>query len=306
MAGAIAFFSHHSTSTKKDEILQEIQGATTLDPSESFDTLRDVIRTGGCAATRDAAIAWLDRQVREQKPLGIQCEALLMAMLEHGGHSSWQSGFRQHIYNSACNALRVRPTDGGTTLALQLLRNATTDPDRTIRLYALQHIDSMRLASQIKEPINAEIHVMLEQIAASSDSEVSGTALVLLTQWGVTSTEESSNPVRELAETVAADRKRPVDVRVTALHATGPVGLKLSRLLAADVSEPIILRKAAIARIGRLGGSEDLEILDNMRSENSRIEQAARPALIALRARIASPDSPRPVPYPLTSSYTTP
>ena len=56
-----------------------------------------------------------------------------------------------------------------------------------------------------------------------------------------------------------------------------------------------MLRKAAIAVIGRHGSSADLASLETIRSESARLAQAAEPAIARLRDR---PDGRgEPIPY---------
>ena len=61
---------------------------------------------------------------------------------------------------------------------------------------------------------------------------------------------------------------------------------------------PITLNnEAAIAGIGVHGDAADLSALEKLRLENSRLAQAAEPALKAIRDRIDHPSAPAPIPF---------
>lgn len=275
------------------------------DLSESFATVQNVIAIGGAPLAREAAIAWLDRQARERHPLNAEAEKLLLNTLRNDGHPEWSDGYRQHLFNSACNALRVQPSDGGEALARILQSQAASHSDRVLRLYALQHLDSMRNSGQIPGPLGEKIHHDLQALATTPDSDVAGAALFTLHQWDGPASDESSASV-VLAGEVAADRSRPVDVRVSAIHLAGSAALDPARTIAADISEPILLRKAAIARIGRHGDRTDLPILQSLRAESARLGQAAEPALKALQARLDDSGTPVPKLYQTFSTRSSP
>ena len=101
----------------------------------------------------------------------------------------------------------------------------------------------------------------------------------------------------EVALRIAADPSTSLDNRVTAIHAAGPDSLPLARKMAVDAAEPVYLRKAAIARIGLHGDAADFATLEKLRSENSRLAQAAEPALKAIRDRIDHPSVRQPIPF---------
>jgi hypothetical protein len=272
--------------------------ALTHEPESAFTTVRHVIATGGCPLTRETAIAWLDQQSRERQPLDSEAANTLLEMLSHAeGHLDWSSGYRQHLFNSACNALRVSPLEAtAVALARTLHAHATDHPDRILRLYALQHIDSLRKSGHLAGPLAGEIHATLHSLAATPENDIAGTAIQVLADWDG-STTDAPPAILELAAHAAADRSRPVDIRVSAIHTAGPSALEAARTIASDTTEPVILRKAAIARIALDGGNGDLPVLQSLRAESSRIAQAADPAIHHLQSRLRDPAKPAPVPY---------
>ena len=265
------------------------------DPPESYDTFLHVRQTGGCRLTRAAAIGWLDVHTRQRRALPADQAHHLMDVLRTGGHEAWEAGYRQHLYNSAFNALHLCDIAEDLTHLLHDL--ARHDDDRVMRLYALQHIGMQRESGQLKNPLAGEIHATLQQIAASPESDVAGTAIHLLTEWDGRAADAPPS-VLELAAHSAADRSRPVDVRVSAIHSAGAAALGTARAIAADTTEPVILRKAAIARIGHHGDQGDRATLKTLGAESARLAQAADPALESLQNRLRNPSAPAPIPYP--------
>ena len=270
------------------------------DPPESFDTFLHVQHTGGCRLTRAAAIGWLDVHSRERRPLPTEEAHHVMDALRSGGHDAWTPGYRQHLYNSAFNALHL--CDVAEDLTQLFHHFARHDDDRVMRLYALQHIGVQRSAGHLTGTLADEIHATLVAFANDTESDVSGTAIALLADWdGVEG--DPPEAIQAIAAATAADRSRPVDVRVSAIHAAGPASLEVARTIAPDVTEPVILRKAAIARIGRHGGEGDLTALGELQSENTRIAQATTPARQSIQDRVAGRTRPDPIPYPSSTTH---
>lgn len=264
------------------------------EPAEDFSTFLYVLQTGGCVITRPVAIAWLDAFSRENSAMPEAHATRVMRMIAEGGHPSWEPGYRQHLYNSAFNALHHCPT--GEEFTRQLLRLSLHDAERTLRLYAMQHLKAQRRIGHLPNgPLASEVHAALQNLAQSAEEDVSGYAIDVLALWN--GGEESDPALQQLALATAADTSRSVDIRVTAIHAAGPASLPLARALSTRPDEHVMLRKAAIARIGEHGTVEDFPSLEILRQENSRLAQAAEPALLAIRDRLAHPHKSQPVPY---------
>jgi len=274
-------------------------GEGVFDAEFSLSTLRHVIATGGCELTREAAIGWLDQQARERVEPSADTQTVLFSILSDAeGHAAWPMGYREHLFNSACNLLRVRPSDAtAARLAGILYGHVRSHSDRTLRLYSLQHIDSLRKAGRLGEPLAGAIHQTLEELAAHGGSDIAGTVIQLLAEWDGAAS-GTTREVLELAARTAADRRRPVDIRVSAIHTAGATGLVAARAIAADPAEPILLRKAAIACLGRDGNASDLTTLETLKDGHFRLAQAAEPALVRLKTRIEGESSPSLIPYP--------
>lgn len=293
------FLQKNQTSSAKEKITTQPSTVVTTiprpdlaDPAEDYSTFLYVLESGGCEITRPVAIAWLDRSSRERRTLSSDQSARLLTMLENGGHPSWDSGFRHHLFNSALNILHQSSVAESLTRILQQF--ALHNPDKTMRLYAMQHLGIQRRIGQLEGLLADEIEATLHTLATRKDGEESGYALDMLTTWNDAQALPSSPAIQELALSIAADPARSLDVRVSALHASGPSSLELARKLALDTAAPMPLRKAAIARIGHHGSAQDLAALAELQKQNSRLAQAAEPAQLSIRNRNnSSPSKPR-------------
>jgi hypothetical protein len=265
--------------------------APTGDPTPSFDLVCHTAETGGDERTRELAIVWLDTQAREGRPLTTEQTTWLIDTLQSGGHPDWKPGYRQWFYNSAFNALhRSEAPQPLTRLLAQL---AEKDPDPILRLYALQHLGTQRADGRLTDPLASEIHTLLHGLL-KADPATAGTVIDLLATWD--GEENSADPeVRARAAAMAEDKSLATDVRVTALHAAGPDSLAPARLLAVDTTQPVLLRKAAIACIGRHGGEVDFANLKKLSGESSRLAQAADPAQATIRQRLSHSHAPEPI-----------
>ncbi len=262
------------------------------EPEPSLATLLHVAETGGNRLEREAASAWLDTLARERDPLDHAAEARVFEILRGDGHPAWSGGYRLHLFNSAFNALHHSRSAG--ELAALLHHLAVRDPDPAMRLYALQHIRTLRSAGSLSGSLAGEIRATLETMAGDAGGALSGLAVAILVDWD----ENQSDPAElRRALAIASDRSRPADVRVAALHAAGESVMALARGVSRDTAEPLILRKAAVSRLGNHGGADDLEILETLRGESGRLDQAVRPAIDTLRSRLSDPTAPKPQPY---------
>lgn len=265
------------------------------EPAESFQTYQYVLQTGGCEITRPAAIGWLDSYEREHSIMSDAQADCVLGMIEQGGHASWDHSYRQHIYNSAFNALHLSHVGERFTRDLQKI--ALQDADEVMRLYALQHLGMQRQIGHLTGVLADEIHAMLESLARKPGEEVAGTAIQILASWNGSENSKPDLSIQQLALATAADPSRSVDIRVTAIHAAGSASLPLARTIASDSTQPVMLRKAAISRIGDHGDTQDISELTALRGESIRIAQAAEPAIKAIQFRLDHPNAPEPTPY---------
>ena len=262
---------------------------------DPLDPVLAVLAHGGTPLELENAIGVLDTMTRVGTGLTAGQRTALLAALEHGTPARMSDGSWSHIFNSACNVLAKAQTVPDKGLLDLLERVALHDPRLVMRLYALQHIgrryDTAGPAD--RQRLRALVHGMMTDPA----SKTAGTALVLWRSW-----EKSAGPgdvsSLDLSRAIAADAGRPVDVRVTALHAIGddPGVLELARVIAPDRTQPLLLRKAALNLIGRHGTEQDLTVLRLCGRESPRLSQAGEPAARVLKDRLAG--IPQPVLHP--------
>jgi len=256
------------------------------------DQMLAVLARGGTTLEREEAIGFLDTIARGRTGLPKDQRAALLAALERGTPAGMAEGSWFHLFNSACNALAVAQAAGDETLLGLLERVALTDSRLVMRLYALQHIGRHYAAACAAT--RQRLRSLVQRLPSS---QAAGAALVLWRSW-----ESAAGPgdmsSLDLSRAIAADAGRPVDVRVTALHAIGddPAVLDLARSIAQDRIQPVILRKAALNLIGRHGGPQDLTVLNLCSRESQRLAQAGEPAARALKDRLAG--IPQPVLHP--------
>jgi hypothetical protein len=261
-----------------------------------LDQVLKVLGHGGTPLELEDAIGFLDTVARHGKGLAEHQRAALLAALERGTPTRMADGSWSHIFNSACNALATAQPVTDERLLSLLERVAVDDPRLVMRLYALQHIDSRYDASS---PASRQrLRDLVQRLLADPTSKTAGTALVLWRRWEKTAGPGTLSSL-ELSRAIAADAKRPVDVRVTALHAIGddPRVLDLARTIAPDRSQPLLLRKAALNLIGRHGEEQDLAVLQLCGRESPRLAQAGDPAARSLKDRLAGHIPPVLQPY---------
>lgn len=252
------------------------------DPVASYQMLRFVVERGGDKYQRQLAIDWLDEQARMGLAPDAEQEHWLLTMIENGGHPDWDIETQLWLFNNVFDYLHLGKEH--ERLTDHLLQLAVDHPHKTMRLYALQHIGVQRSVGNLDGAIAGKTRATLLRLANEDDGEVAGAALVAAVEWDGLETPPSREFV-ELALELAADPGCAVDVRVTAIHAVGNETLPLARALASDTEQPVHVRKAAIACIGKYGTNEDTAPLRQLAKENFRIAQAAEPALEAIRHR---------------------
>lgn len=269
-------------------------GIDLSDPQPSFGILRYVHENPADDITRSQAIVWLDEQARTGKPLPAHQESYLLALLEKGGNTDWHIEYKLWLFNSAFNALHhsLDPKP----LSEILLQLAATHPHRTMRLYALQHIGMQRSADRLTGTLADQARDLLLRQSGEADTEVCGSAIHLLLTWNKEQTEAEPDLIARALEIVTSSA-RPIDARITALHAAERHALATARNIAADSSQPILFRKAAIALMGKHGSENDLAALQAFAEENFRLAQAADPARTAIEHRSKNPDRPQPLPF---------
>jgi hypothetical protein len=143
--------------------------------------------------------------------------------------------------------------------------------DGDLRGYAVQHI---RTAYPDPEDIQdsdetelREIEEALYQCLEDRDSDVSGTAILALSNLSQDHPDNfDTHIIDDAALSLAQDESVHIPSRITALRVCGQLGLEesadLARELAAEANDNV-LRLVAIATLGDVGTSDDIELLES-------------------------------------------
>lgn len=251
----------------------------------------------------ESLIAVLDTAARERTGIdGRLADRLLEGIGGQVPASMSQVSWR-HFFNSSINALAATEEVGSDKIARVLMHVMTHNPDRVMRLYALQHMEIHQPRAQ--EPLKSEIGRRVAELAYEKNDEISGTALQVMELWngevGATGQRVDFAERSAAVVQIIRDAQRPADVRVTAMH-TAVDGayldaLTAARTIAADPEEDMMLRKAAIHLIGQLGSENDSALLTQCAAANPRLAQAAHPALERLSHRLEGRPEPNLTPY---------
>jgi hypothetical protein len=191
--------------------------------------------------------------------------------------------------NEILNLLRTQ--QGGVPgLAELMLQMAEQDPNPVLRMYALQHI-AMWIPDEPTPEKREAMVKYLHQLLQRPSNPLAGSALLFLTDL------EHSGHIPRSAETdaqfqaaalnlITNPATRP-DVKISVLHACVDRKqsdiLPTARTIAADETQMIPLRKAAIHSIARMGTKEDIPLLESLTEKTPDLKAATNPALEILR-----------------------
>lgn len=155
--------------------------------------------------------------------------------------------------------------------------------DPVIRDYALQHLGHLRSeggdANTISETLSSATHEKNDTIA--------GTALIALGERYGAEPLQEKNSVSAMS--IVNDTSYDLRSRITAMQVAGQQGdlevLPVAAKTAADVSQPVALRMAAIATLADLGAKDQNALLATLEDSNDpRLRSAAGAAIDKLNA----------------------
>jgi hypothetical protein len=175
-------------------------------------------------------------------------------------------------------------------LADLMLHMAERDPNPVLRMYALQHIALWIPDETVPEKRGAMVYYLHQLITRPSDP-LAGSALLFLTDLEhsghIPRSAETEAQFHAAAQRLISDSSTRADVRISVLHACVDRKqsdiLPTARAIAADPSQIIPLRKAAIHSIGRMGTVADIALLESLATENKDLQAATSPALKQLK-----------------------
>ncbi|QQL44809.1 hypothetical protein [Sulfuriroseicoccus oceanibius] len=202
----------------------------------------------------------------------------MIQLLGNGMPDGLSRGEWHERVNDWLNWLRADPTADVAPMVDVLLRIVETSDDEVLRVYALQHLGMVRHRVG-DSSLAARVDAMMSRLAAEPFDPVAGAALMM----GC----ENDGPTDDSALRLAESERASTAARVTAIHVAVDSGdvrvLPLVRALATENETPLVLRKAAVYAIGRLGGPADAEVLSQLQGEEGVIEAA----VAAARKRLA-------------------
>lgn len=259
-------------------------------PGEALERQVDIITSGKPGEAHRKAIEIVDRIARQRDTLTDAETSRLLDYIAGAKPESLTEGDWQHLVNSVLNALRVNPvTSVKQRLSKLLAAMAREHKDPVIRLYALQHI-SFWYPHETDPARKQQMANLLKQL--SSSGQEAGTAVMVMSdlqrQGQLEKGPQQDADIERAALYLVSDKTASTEVRVTALHTLTDrrtsSALPKARYIAEDREEHMVLRKAAIFAIGRLGNlANDTDRLKSLAKEHPRLAQAAKPALKKLK-----------------------
>ncbi len=223
--------------------------------------------------------------IRNGQVLTSEDRDMLLAYLVQPKPETLESGEWEERVNEILNLLRAQP-GGVPGLAELMMKMAAEDTDPVLRMYALQHI-AMWIPDEPSEESRKAMMGYLQQLSLLPDDPLAGSAVLFLSdlQRNGSLPEDMvvDGKIGETALRIASDATASPDVRIAALHACVDQGtataLPAARMIAADASLMIPLRKAAIHTIGQFGSPEDAALLESLGNELPALATATKPAL---------------------------
>lgn len=246
----------------------------------------EVITSGRAGEAHGRAIEAADRIAREHGALDAAAASRLLDYISGPRPAALSEADWQHLVNSSLNALRTNPAKPAQArLAGILSTMARSHADPVLRLYALQHI-SFWYSQEPDRSKKKHLITLLSELSRGGDEAGTATMVISdLQRAGKLPTgKKDTVDITRASMRLLADGKASTDVRITSLHTLTDRQvsevLPEARRIAEDRNELIILRKAAIFAIGRLGNPvDDSDRLKGLSKEHHRLAQAANPAL---------------------------
>lgn len=237
------------------------------------------------------AFAQLMDWIKSQHVLTPEDGDALLAYLAQPQPPTLKSGEWEERVNEILNLLRAQP-GGVPGLADLMLHMAERDANPVLRMYALQHIALWIPDETVAEKREAMIHY-LHQLLARPNDPLAGSALLFLTDLEhaghIPRSAETDAQFQAAAVRLVTDPATRPDVRISVLHACvdrkQSAILPTARAIAADETQMIPLRKAAIHSIGSMGGMEDLSSLEDMLHDKGELKVAIAAAIKNLQAK---------------------
>jgi hypothetical protein len=247
--------------------------------------------------TQDLIMGW----IREGRVLSVEDRESFLSFVGQGQPEGMASGEWEERVNEILNLLRSQ-SGGVPGLAETMLKMAEEDTNPVLRMYALQHI-AMWIPDEPSGESRKAMIDYLRQLSLLPDDPLAGSAVLFLSDLErgkkLPKGFAPDGMIAETALRIASDATASPDVRIAALHACVDQGVgegmanrrpeiaATARLIAADTSLMIPLRKAAIHTIGMFGTEEDAALLESLSVNAPTLADATKPAMGKLRRKEA-------------------
>jgi hypothetical protein len=241
------------------------------------------------AETHEQALPQLLDWIKNQQMLTLEDRDALLAYLAQKPSPNLSSGEWEERVNEILNLLRTQP-GGVPGLSDLMLHMAEHDTNPVLRMYALQHI-AMWIPDEPTPEKREAMVKYLHQLLQRPNDPLAGSALLFLTDLEHTGqiqrSAETDSQFQVAAINLITNSTTSPDVKISVLHACVDRKqndiLPTARTIAADESQMIPLRKAAIHSISRMGTIEDIPLLESLAAGNKDLKAATTPALENLK-----------------------
>ena len=190
-------------------------------------------------------------------------------------------GQHHWIIDELVTTLRTNGTNNAelSQVLAGIYRDRSRDP--VIRDYVLQHLGHMRVEGGDAETIAQT----LGSATLEKEGTIAGTALLALGEKYGAEPIQRRNSASAL--TIVNDTSYDLRSRITAMQVAGQQGdweaLPVAAKTAADASQPVALRMAAIATLADLGAKDQVNLMESLsNSTDPRLRSAARAAFSKL------------------------
>ena len=232
-------------------------------------------------STQERIMGW----IRDGRSLSEEDRESLLSFLRQGQPKGMAAGEWEERVNEILNLLRSQ-SGRVPGLAEAMMKMAQGDANPVLRMYALQHI-AMWIPEEPSKESREAMMGYLRELSWSADDPLAGSAVLFLSDLErdgeLPEGFVADGKIVETALRIASDSSAKPDVRIAALHACVDQGtaaaLPAARIIAADASLMIPLRKAAIHTIGQFGLPDDAALLKSLAAELPSLAAATVPAL---------------------------
>ena len=286
-------FINKSSEFRSSEITEIRLNSKEIRPNSAIPLLKDELSqslSDVSGETHVRALEVIMDWIKNQQVLTEEDRDALLDYLSKSKPETLVSGEWAERVNELLNLLRCQP-EGVPGLADLLIHMVTNDPDPVLRMYALQHL-AMWIPDEPVAGNRIAMLNLLQRLAETSGDPLAGSAVLFLNDLSkqsgnLSDTKLADGIIERAALRIVNDASSSPDVRIAALHACAARGMQdaasASRLIAADTSLMIPLRKAAIFTLGELGNIQDRDLLESVASSNPTLVSATAPALEKLK-----------------------